>query len=85
MDQRIVYAISSRLINTLHYIFQNLSSCPKLGANTQPIRFLCRLSPDTHYFTHVLELNYDITAACFTNDTDQILIGTRDGEIIVIT
>lgn len=47
-------------------------------------KIIYRLSPDTHYFTHILELECDVTAACFTNDTDHILIGTATGEITVI-
>lgn len=42
-----------------------------------------RLSPDRHYFTHILELEYDVTAACFTSNTDHILIGTANGDITV--
>ncbi|KAK5650442.1 hypothetical protein RI129_001471 [Pyrocoelia pectoralis] len=54
-----------------------------LLAKEQPqLLYLQLQSPqESVYFTHTLDLQQDVSAACFTCDVDQILVGMKNGDI----
>uniref|UniRef100_A0A1Y1N3Z0 CARD domain-containing protein n=1 Tax=Photinus pyralis TaxID=7054 RepID=A0A1Y1N3Z0_PHOPY len=52
-------------------------------AKEQPQSLYLQLqsSQENVYFTHTLDLQQDVSAACFTCDVDQILVGMKNGDI----